>query len=174
MPLTWACSFVDVLTYTVPHRVTVAQARVAAVLIREHLRAIGHASRREAVQIGLARARHRGGADPPRRLVPCSGYRCLADRATARVAPVLGVFVLLQPAEERFIQFDRAIKQVGVVGKALADTVREVPCRLLRNAQVAVYLHTARALQAGRHDMAGDGPILVADLRGLHGRSVLD
>ena len=40
----------------------------------------------------------------PRRLVPCSGYRCLADRATARVAPVLGVFVLLQPAEERFIQ----------------------------------------------------------------------
>ena len=112
---------VDVLTYTVPHRVTVAQARVAAVLIREHLRAIGHASRREAVQIGLARARHRGGADPPRRLVPCSGYRCMADRATARVAPVLGVSVLLQPAEERFIQFDRAIKQVGVVGKALAD-----------------------------------------------------
>ena len=63
---------VHVLAYTVPHSVTVAQARLAAGLIRVHVSVVGYPHRSEAVQVGLAGARHHDGADLPR---PWHGQR---------------------------------------------------------------------------------------------------
>ena len=51
--------------------------------------------------------------------------------------------------------------------------MRQMPCGLLRDAQVAVDLHTGRALDARGDDIEPQSPILIAELRALQDRPVL-
>ena len=72
---------------------------------------------------------------------------CLAYRPAPSIQLLVLVLVALRPADVGLIHFDRAGEGVGPVVQCLADAVGQMPCCLLRDAQIAVELHAGYALQ---------------------------
>src|ERR1043166_1349808 len=80
-----------------------------------------------------------------------SKYRRLARAACSLVLALALVFVFLQAAHERFVNFNRTIaEQSAVLFHRLANSVIHEPCCLLRDANVFGELHRRNALAGSR------------------------
>ena len=78
------------------------------------------------------------------------------------------VLVAFLAADIGLVHLHRAREQALLRLPAPADAMRQMPGRLLRDAQVAVQLHARDALQRGGQQVDRDGPHLVAQLAVRH------
>ena len=97
-----------------------------------------------------------------------------AAAAVDALPTLFDVHVLGQPADVALVGLDRTLEGLTLeVVPALADAMRQVPRRLLRDAEVTVQLYAGDALKAGVEQVDGYGPLLVAELRVPHHRADL-
>ena len=122
---------------------------IPTVIVRIDGSSLGSALADEALKRFGVRGVHNGGAHVVRLAVLGTNNDRLANRAPTSLQFLVGVFVLFFPADVGFVYLDRAGEWRFTLGPGLADAVRQVPCRFLRYAQVAVKLHAGLALETG-------------------------
>ena len=163
---------VNVLAHRVGHRPVVRQPLVGGVVVGEHVSPVSRVLGHEPLQGGGIGRFH----DPSRNLIrgPAfhTGHRRLVSRSPSGdpLGPHPGVHVLGLPAEMRLVSLHRPGERLRCRPVALPDPVSHVPCGLLADAQVAVQLHRAGPFDVRVEQVDGDGPLPIAQLRGLHDR----
>ena len=80
------------------------------------------------------------------------------------------MFIPLLASDVRLIDFDRSVKQFGVLCPRGPNTVGEVPSIALRDVKITVQFHTGHALEVRRHEVQRDHPLTEREPRRLHHR----
>ena len=94
----------------------------------------------------------------------------LAGPASPAVELLGLVLVLLQPAHERLIHFDRADKRHVLLPPHLPNPMLQMPRRFLRDAEQLAELDTGEPFRVDGEQVEGQRPRLVAEIRAVHDR----
>ena len=100
--------------------------------------------------------------------------RRLADGSATGLEFLRFVLVPLLASAVNLVDLDDAAERRLAVPEHLADSLEHVPCGLLRDAQLAMQLHAGDPLDVGRRHVERNSPCLIAELAGLHDRSLAD
>ena len=118
---------------------------------------------------------HDLGCNPFRAPILGADYGSLPYGPASREFLPLGItHIASLAAEIRLVHLNRSGHVPDLAEEPLTDALHEIPGRLLRDAQLPVQLHGGNTLQARRHHVDGDGPLLITDLGRLHDHSLTD